>query len=56
MRVVDAARRTYPLRNDTGVSVKAASLSLLRAKPSKDGDAEPRDYSDVIAKSAEPPA
>jgi hypothetical protein len=27
--------------------VNAAALSLLRAKPSKDGDAEPRDYREI---------
>jgi len=30
--------------------------TLLRAKPSKGGDAELRDYRDCIATSAEPPA
>jgi len=30
--------------------------TLLRAKPPKGGDAELRDYSDVVATSAGPPA
>src|SRR6266851_4039603 len=30
--------------------------TLLRANPSKDGDAEPRDYREIVAKSAGPPA
>jgi hypothetical protein len=47
----------YPPRYDIwGERSRAAALSLLRAKPSKDGDAEPRDYGELIAMSAEPPA
>jgi len=42
--VVEAGRRMYLPRDDTwGERSRAAALSLLRAKPPKGGDAEPRD-------------